>query len=196
MIVCISSWWSGRTSKLCGLLVDQRRVDRAVDSGGFLSYACYCFCLFFVASVLSMLEMNILYAFLVSVSATCPAAESHPVLETSDGGTALVLRGTVRNCFCIECQVMVARLGCEAQSTALGYPDNWQCLCCWQVDNVASYTETPTSASVPHLTTAVPVMEFVDSSYRSAKLSWFTLPYFESSYVLQFMKSFTAFCIS
>jgi hypothetical protein len=76
------------------------------------------------------ISMNILYAFLVSMSATCPAAESHPVLETSDGGTALVLRGTVRNCFCVERQVMVARLGCETQPTALGCPDKWQCLCC------------------------------------------------------------------
>jgi hypothetical protein len=30
----------------CGLL-----VDRAVGSGGFLSYACYCLCLFFLAGV-------------------------------------------------------------------------------------------------------------------------------------------------
>jgi hypothetical protein len=43
----------------CGLLVDQRRVDRAVGSGGFLFYACYCFCLFFLASVLSVLEMQV-----------------------------------------------------------------------------------------------------------------------------------------
>jgi hypothetical protein len=42
----------------CGLLVDQRRVDRAVGSGGFLSYACYCF----VSSswlVLSVLAMQV-----------------------------------------------------------------------------------------------------------------------------------------
>jgi hypothetical protein len=26
----------------CGLLINQRCVDRAVGSGGFLSYACYC----------------------------------------------------------------------------------------------------------------------------------------------------------
>jgi hypothetical protein len=55
--VCISSWWSGWSSKFCGLLIHQHRGDRAVGSGGFLSYACYCFCLFFVASVLPMLEM-------------------------------------------------------------------------------------------------------------------------------------------
>jgi hypothetical protein len=36
--VCISSWFSGRSSKFCGLLVHQRRVDWAVGSGGFLSY--------------------------------------------------------------------------------------------------------------------------------------------------------------
>jgi hypothetical protein len=35
MGVCISLWWSGRSSKLFGLLVDQRRVDRAVGSLGF-----------------------------------------------------------------------------------------------------------------------------------------------------------------
>jgi hypothetical protein len=39
----ISSWWFfGRSSKFCGLLIHQRRGDRAVGSGGFLSYACYC----------------------------------------------------------------------------------------------------------------------------------------------------------
>jgi hypothetical protein len=57
MGVCASSCWSGRSSNLFGLLVHQRRVDRAVGSGGFLSYACYCF----VSSlwpVLSMLEMQ------------------------------------------------------------------------------------------------------------------------------------------
>jgi hypothetical protein len=50
-----SLWWS---SKFCGLLIHQRRVDRAVGSGGFLSYACYCF----ISSswlVLSMLEMQV-----------------------------------------------------------------------------------------------------------------------------------------
>jgi hypothetical protein len=31
--------------QFCGLLVHQRRGDRAVGSGGFLSYACYCFSL-------------------------------------------------------------------------------------------------------------------------------------------------------
>jgi hypothetical protein len=36
--VKISSWWS---SKFCGLLIHQRRGDRAVGSGGYLSYACY-----------------------------------------------------------------------------------------------------------------------------------------------------------
>jgi hypothetical protein len=30
------SWWSGRSSKFCGLLIHQRRDDRAVGSGGFL----------------------------------------------------------------------------------------------------------------------------------------------------------------
>jgi hypothetical protein len=40
--VKISSWWSGRSSKFCVLLVHQRRGDRAVGSGGFLSYASYC----------------------------------------------------------------------------------------------------------------------------------------------------------
>jgi hypothetical protein len=38
----ISSRWSGRSSKFCGLLIHQRRGDQAVGSGGFLSYACYC----------------------------------------------------------------------------------------------------------------------------------------------------------
>jgi hypothetical protein len=33
--ICISSWWSGWSSKLFGLLIYQRRGDRAVDSGGF-----------------------------------------------------------------------------------------------------------------------------------------------------------------
>jgi hypothetical protein len=58
MGVCISSWWSGWSSTFCGLLVHQRRGDRAVGSGGFLPYACYCF----VSSswlVLSMLEMQV-----------------------------------------------------------------------------------------------------------------------------------------
>jgi hypothetical protein len=40
--ICISSWWSGWSSKLFGLLIHQRHGDRAVGSGGFLSYACYC----------------------------------------------------------------------------------------------------------------------------------------------------------
>jgi hypothetical protein len=33
--ICISSWWSGWSSKFCGLLIHQRRGDRAVGSGGF-----------------------------------------------------------------------------------------------------------------------------------------------------------------
>jgi hypothetical protein len=33
--ICISSWWSGWSSKLFGLLIRQRRGNRAVDSGGF-----------------------------------------------------------------------------------------------------------------------------------------------------------------
>jgi hypothetical protein len=33
--VCISSWWSGWSSKFFGLLIHQRRSDRAVGSGGF-----------------------------------------------------------------------------------------------------------------------------------------------------------------
>jgi hypothetical protein len=40
--ICISSWWSGWSSKFCGLLIHQRCGDRAVGSEGFLSYACYC----------------------------------------------------------------------------------------------------------------------------------------------------------
>jgi hypothetical protein len=40
--ICISSWWSEWSSKFCGLLVHQPRGDRAVGSGGFLSFACYC----------------------------------------------------------------------------------------------------------------------------------------------------------
>jgi hypothetical protein len=39
--ICISSWWSGWSSKFFGLLIHQRRGDRAVGSGGFLSYTCY-----------------------------------------------------------------------------------------------------------------------------------------------------------
>jgi hypothetical protein len=50
MGVCISSWWSGRSSKLCGLLVDQRRVDRVVGSGGFF-LRLLLFYIFFLASV-------------------------------------------------------------------------------------------------------------------------------------------------
>jgi hypothetical protein len=59
--ICVSLWWSGWSSKFCGLPVYQRRVDRAVGSGGFLSYACYCF----VSSswlVLSVLEMQVFLA--------------------------------------------------------------------------------------------------------------------------------------
>jgi hypothetical protein len=33
--ICISSWWSGWSSKFFGLLIHQRRGDRAVGSGGF-----------------------------------------------------------------------------------------------------------------------------------------------------------------
>jgi hypothetical protein len=40
--ISISRWWSGWSSKFCGLLIHQRSGDRAVGSGGFLSYACYC----------------------------------------------------------------------------------------------------------------------------------------------------------
>jgi hypothetical protein len=42
--ICISSLWSGWSSKFCGLLIHQRRGDRAVGSGGFcltLVIACY-----------------------------------------------------------------------------------------------------------------------------------------------------------
>jgi hypothetical protein len=56
MGVYILLWWSGRSSNIFGLLVDQRRVDRAVGSGGPSFYACYCFCLLFLAGMLSMLE--------------------------------------------------------------------------------------------------------------------------------------------
>jgi hypothetical protein len=38
MGVCISSWWSGWSSKFFGLLIHQRRGDRAVGSGGFFPY--------------------------------------------------------------------------------------------------------------------------------------------------------------
>jgi hypothetical protein len=34
--ICISSWWSGWSSKFFGLLIHQRRGDRAVGSGGFV----------------------------------------------------------------------------------------------------------------------------------------------------------------
>jgi hypothetical protein len=34
--ICISSWWSGWSSKFFGLLIHQRRGDRAVGSGGLL----------------------------------------------------------------------------------------------------------------------------------------------------------------
>jgi hypothetical protein len=33
--ICITSWWSGWSSKFFGLLIQQRRGDRAVGSGGF-----------------------------------------------------------------------------------------------------------------------------------------------------------------
>jgi hypothetical protein len=51
----------GGPPMFCGLLVDQRRDDRAVGSGGFF-YACYCFCLFFLAGVgdASVLRTNIM----------------------------------------------------------------------------------------------------------------------------------------
>jgi hypothetical protein len=35
--ICISSWWSGWSSKFFGLLIHQRRGDRAVGSGSFFS---------------------------------------------------------------------------------------------------------------------------------------------------------------
>jgi hypothetical protein len=42
----------------CGLLVDQRRVDRAVGSGGFF-LRLLLFLSLFLASMLSMLEMQV-----------------------------------------------------------------------------------------------------------------------------------------
>jgi hypothetical protein len=33
--ICISSWWSGWSSKFFGLLIYQRRGDRVVGSEGF-----------------------------------------------------------------------------------------------------------------------------------------------------------------
>jgi hypothetical protein len=33
--ICILSWWSGWYSNFFGLLIHQRRGDRAVGSGGF-----------------------------------------------------------------------------------------------------------------------------------------------------------------
>jgi hypothetical protein len=57
MSIYISSWWSGWSSKLCGLLIRQRRGDRAVGSGGFCLTPVIT-CLFFVAIVLSMLEIR------------------------------------------------------------------------------------------------------------------------------------------
>jgi hypothetical protein len=59
MLKCYkSSWWSGRSSKFCGLLIHQRRGDRAVGSGGFC-FSPVIASLFFVASVLYMLEMQV-----------------------------------------------------------------------------------------------------------------------------------------
>jgi hypothetical protein len=44
--ICISSWWSGWSSKFCGLLIHQPRDDRVVGSGGFclspVIIACLC----------------------------------------------------------------------------------------------------------------------------------------------------------
>jgi hypothetical protein len=51
MGVYILLWWSGRSFNIFGLLVDQRRVDRAVGSGSFflhlllLLFSKYLFCL-------------------------------------------------------------------------------------------------------------------------------------------------------
>jgi hypothetical protein len=52
------AWWSGWSSKFCGLLIHQRRGDRAVGSGGFCLTPVIA-CLFFVAGLLSMLEMQV-----------------------------------------------------------------------------------------------------------------------------------------
>jgi hypothetical protein len=47
--ICISSWWSGWSSKFFGLLMHQRRGDRAVGSGGFcLSPVIVCLCNIFM----------------------------------------------------------------------------------------------------------------------------------------------------
>jgi hypothetical protein len=43
MGVYILLWWSGRSSNLFILLVDRRRVDRAVAVQVLFFYACYCF---------------------------------------------------------------------------------------------------------------------------------------------------------
>jgi hypothetical protein len=44
--ICISSWWSGWSSKFFGLPIHQRRGDQAVGSGGFclspVIIACLC----------------------------------------------------------------------------------------------------------------------------------------------------------
>jgi hypothetical protein len=59
MGVCISLRWAGRSSNLCGLLVDQCRVDRVVGSGGFF-LRLLLFCFFFLASVFSRLRNSLL----------------------------------------------------------------------------------------------------------------------------------------
>jgi hypothetical protein len=51
--------WS---SKFCGLLVHQRRGDRAVGSGGFLPYACYC-----VVSVTFLCKYFMFFIYIVYV---------------------------------------------------------------------------------------------------------------------------------
>jgi hypothetical protein len=57
--ICISSWWSGWSSKFFGLLIHQRRGDRAVGSGGFWLSPVIA-CLFFVASVVYVGNVSVL----------------------------------------------------------------------------------------------------------------------------------------
>jgi hypothetical protein len=81
MGIYILLWWSGQSSNLFGLLVDQRRLDWAVGSGGpFLTpVIVLLFCLFFLAGMLSMLEMQMKFMREYTLSKTFVPQLSIPV---------------------------------------------------------------------------------------------------------------------
>jgi hypothetical protein len=68
----LSSWRSGWSSKFCGLLIHHRRGDRAVGSGDFFSYACYClfllrgWCLVYIGDYISNpLQCRFIYSYVI-----------------------------------------------------------------------------------------------------------------------------------